>query len=205
MNRWHALPPLWWELPYDDFLKERRIRMSALVREAYEKLTGKQSAKEEKAPSVSELIAAGESGGVEFKSTLRTNLHTGAVDDKMQLSVLKTIAGFLNAKGGTLMIGVDDDGVALGLDADNFPNADKMSLHLVNLVKDRIGDVFLPYIHPHFDEEDNQPVLVVKCEAGPKPCFVKDGTVQRFFIRGANATAELSGNSVTDYVKARFK
>jgi predicted HTH transcriptional regulator len=155
--------------------------------------------------SVAELLAAGESGGVEFKSTLRTNLHTHQPDEKIHLSALKTIAGFLNAHGGTLMIGVDDDGKVLGLDADAFSNEDKMGLHLVNLIRDRIGEIFLPYVHPHFEEEEGQRVLIVRCEKGPKPAFVKDGSVYRFYVRGANATAELSGNSVTDYVKARFK
>jgi predicted HTH transcriptional regulator len=154
--------------------------------------------------SVAQLLAAGESDSVEFKSTLRTNLHTRQPDDKMQLAVLKTIAGFLNAHGGRLVIGVDDDGKVLGLASDGFPNEDKMGLHLVNLIKDRIGDIFLPYVHPHFEEEDDQRLLIVKCEKGPKPAFVKDGPIQRFYVRGANATAELSGNSVTDYVKAHF-
>jgi predicted HTH transcriptional regulator len=67
--------------------------------------------------------------------------------------VLKTVAGFLNAHGGTLMVGVDDDGKVLGLAADGFPNEDKMGLHLVNLIRDRIGDVFLPYVYPHFEDE----------------------------------------------------
>jgi predicted HTH transcriptional regulator len=147
----------------------------------------------------------GESGSIEFKSTLRTNLHTGEADDRMQLSALKTIAGFLNAHGGTLVVGVADDGKVVGLDADNFPNEDKMSLHLVNLVRDRIGEIALPYVHPHFDEEESERVLVIRCEKGPKPAFVKDGPVHRFYVRGANATAELSGSSVTDYVKARFQ
>jgi len=80
-----------------------------------------------------------------------------------------------------------------------------MSLHLVNLVRDRIGDVFLPYIHPHFEDEDSKRLLVIRCESGPKPAFVKDGSVQRFYVRSANSTAELSGSSVTDYVKAHFK
>jgi predicted HTH transcriptional regulator len=150
------------------------------------------------------LLAAGENGGVEFKSTLRTNLHTGQPDEKMHLSALKTIAGFLNARGGTLMIGVDDEGKVLGVAADGFPSEDKMGLHLVNLIRDRIGDIFLPYVHPHFEDEDEQRVFVIRCEAGPKPAFLKDGTIQRFFVRGANATLELSGNSVMDYVKARF-
>src|SRR3546814_7258144 len=92
------------------------------------------------------------------------NLHTGQVDDKMQVTVLKTIAGFLNAKGGTLLIGVSDDGQVTGLSADNFKDEDKMGLHLVNLIKERIGDLFMPFVHPHFEEMDGQRVMVVRCE-----------------------------------------
>jgi len=204
MQRWHALPPVWWELPYEQFLKERRIRMASFVREGYQKLCGTPPTLQPAVFSVAELLAAGESGTVEFKSTLRTNLHTGQADDKIQLSVLKTIAGFLNAHGGTLMIGVDDDGKVLGLAADGFPNEDKMGLHLVNLIRDRIGDIFLPYVHPHFEDEDDERVLVIRCEKGPKTAFVKDGSAQRFYVRGANATVELSGSSLMDYVKAHF-
>jgi predicted HTH transcriptional regulator len=122
----------------------------------------------------------------------------------MQLSALNPIAGFLNAKGGTLLVGVSDSSEVIGLSADGFPTEDKMGLHLVNLIKDRIGDVFLPYIHPHFEEQDGVRILAVRCERGPKAPFVKDGNQQRFFVRGGNATAELIGSSVTDYVKQRF-
>jgi hypothetical protein len=204
MLRLHALPPSWWMLPYDDFLKERRIRMARVVREAYEKLCGRDAPPAPTAISVADLLAAGENGSVEFKSTLWTNLHTGQSDDKIQVAALKTIAGFLNAHGGTLVIGVADDGEVLGLTADGFKSEDSMGLHLVNLVRDRIGEIFLPYVHPHFEDGDKGRVLVVRCEKGPKPAFVKDGAHQRFFVRGANATAELSGTSITDYVKAHF-
>ncbi len=201
---WHALPPLWWELPYDQFLVQRRVRMAAVIQEAWHALTGQTEDKAPAAISVAELIQGGETDAVEFKSTLRVNLHTGDPDDKIQLSALKTIAGFLNAKGGTLLIGVKDDGEALGLEADKFPNEDKMGLHLVNLIKDRIGDVFLPYVHAHFEDQESQRVLVIRCERGPKAAFVKDGAIQRFYVRGGNSTAELSGTSIMDYVKQRF-
>ena len=200
----HALPPLWWEMPYDDFLPARRLRMAQVVREAWKALTGDCEVPLATPLSVSELIAGGETGATEFKSTLRTNLHTNSHDEKIHLSALKTIAGFLNAHGGTLLIGVSDDGDVLGLSADGFPNEDKMSLHLVNLIKDRIGDVFLPYVHPHFEDQDGERILIVRCEKGPKAAFVKDGNQQRFYVRGGNSTAELAGNSVTDYVKQRF-
>lgn len=202
---WHALPPLWWQEDYEMFLVERRNRIAKVIRRAWEALCSGGIAHAPAAPpSVAELLASGETDAVEYKSTLRVNLHTKSVDDKMQLAALKTVAGFLNAKGGTLLIGVADDGDILGLDADDFPNEDKMGLHLVNLVRDRIGDVFLPYVHPHFEGEAGKRVLIVRCEKGPKAAFVKDSGQQRFFVRGGNATTELTGGSIVDYVKQRF-
>ena len=205
----HALPHLWWELDYGDFLRERRTRMAKVIRRAWEELTASDGAKSGAATasaplSVAALIASGESGAVEYKSTLRRNLHTGQPDEKMHLAALKTIVGFLNAKGGTLLIGVADDGEVLGVEADGFPNEDKLQLHLVNLVADRIGQLYLPYVHPHFEDEDGKRVLVVRCESGPKAAFVKDGSQQRFFVRGGNATTELTGASVVDYCKQRY-
>jgi hypothetical protein len=205
MYGWHALPPLWWELPYHEFLVQRRVRMAEVIRQAWEMLTIGSAPATASAPvAIADLIAGGETGAVEFKSTLRTNLHTGKADDKIELAALKTIAGFLNAKGGTLLIGVADGGEVLGLTADGFANEDKLGLHLVNLVKDRVGEIFLPYVHPHFEDQNGARVLAIRCEKGPKAAFVKDGSLQRFFVRGGNATTELSGSSVTDYVKQRF-
>ena len=201
----HALPSGWWDMPYDTFLSERRKLMGEVVRAAWDRLRGDVPEEAMTPPTTAELIASGETDGVEFKSTLRTNLHTGQVDDKMQLAVLKTLAAFLNAGGGTLLVGVADDGTIVGLRADGFANEDKMSLHLVNLVRDRIGELFLPYIHPEFVDQDGGRVLSIRCERGPKPAFVKEGSVQRFFVRGANSTAELSGHPMTDYIAYRFK
>lgn len=33
---WHALRPLWWELPYHEFLVQRRVRMADVIRQAWE-------------------------------------------------------------------------------------------------------------------------------------------------------------------------
>jgi len=206
MYFWHALPHLWWELDYETFLRERRVRMAKVIQRAWEDLiVGTKAKAPSPALTVDQIILGGETDSVEFKSTLRTNLHTGQADDKMQLSVLKTVAGFLNNNGGTLLIGVADDGEVLGLAADNFTNEDKYGLHLVNLIADRIGQIFLPYVHAHFGDQEGKRVLVVRCERGPKAAFVKDGALQRFYVRGGNATVELQGPAITDYVKKRFE
>jgi hypothetical protein len=204
MYFWHAMPPLWWEMDYQTFLVERRLRMARVIRSAWEDISGKLQAAAISTIDVTELIVAGEGDAIEFKSTLRTNLHTGQHDDKMQLAILKTIAGFLNAKGGTLLIGVSDSGDVLGLDADGFPSEDKMGLHLVNLMKDRMGEVFMPYVHYHFEDEDGGRVLAVRCDKGPKAAFVKDGSIQRFYVRGGASTQELQGGSIPEYCKQRF-
>ncbi|MCD6174770.1 MAG: ATP-binding protein, partial [Planctomycetes bacterium] len=76
-----------------------------------------------------EVIAAGENDGLEFKSTLRWNLRSNKPDKAMEIACLKTMAAFLNSEGGTLLVGVEDDGHILGIGADKFPNEDKFLLH----------------------------------------------------------------------------
>jgi hypothetical protein len=200
----HALPLNWWNLPYNSFLEARRSLMAQVVRKAWERLRGI-PAETVVELTTAELISGGETDGVEFKSTLRANLQTGQLDDRMQVGVLKTLAAFLNTGGGTLLIGINDEGDAIGLKADAFPNQDKMSLHLVNLVRDRMGELFLPYVHLEFVEHDGETILSIRCEKGPKPAFVRDGAAQKFFVRAANSTAELNGQSLIDYTAQRFK
>lgn len=205
---WHALPPIWWTMPYDEFLIERRTRMARVIQAAWRLLSGDLPESNSTTVQISELIASGEGDAVEFKSTLRTNLHTGQVDEAMQFAALKSIAGFLNARGGTLVVGVNNGGEPIGLGSDAFENEDKMGLHLGNLIRDRLGAIFLPYVHSHFEDQDGQRVLAVRCEKGPRAAFLKDlkdSNVQRFFVRGGNATVELAGSSLTEYVKKRFE
>ena len=50
--------------------------------------------------TIEDLIAAGESQTIEFKSTARWNLHTEQPDTKLEHVIVKTVCGFLNAEGG---------------------------------------------------------------------------------------------------------
>jgi predicted HTH transcriptional regulator len=192
-------------MEYDAFLRARRERIAAVVRDAYARFDEGSASEPAAVANISALIEEGENAMTEFKSTLRRNLHTGQNDPKMEHAVLKTVAGFLNSKGGgTLLIGVCDDGVPLGIEADSFPNEDKMYLHLTNLIKDRLGASHMLYIHPHFDEHDDTRVLVVECQSARSPVYVKDGSEERFYIRSATATIELKGRQAQDFITQRF-
>jgi predicted HTH transcriptional regulator len=123
----------------------------------------------------------------------------------MELGCLKTIAGFLNSRnGGTLLIGVMDNGTPVGIEADGFLNEDKMLLHLDNLIRERIGPKHVMYIHPHFEDYDGCKVLAVECSPSGSPVFVKDGPVERFYIRMGASTPELTSSQTHEYIKERF-
>ncbi len=207
MYRLHALPPNWEHLDYRDFLEKRRELMAQVIAEGYATLiTGKIEQELVAAEfDLSKVVVNGESEAVEFKSTLRTNLHTGNKDTRMELSVLKTLAGFLNTNGGMLIIGVSDDGSPVSIQVDDFANEDKMSLHLVNIVKTRMGVQAMTSLHAHFDDHGDCRVMVVKCRKSPTPVFLRDGDTERFYIRTGPSTTELSASQTQEYIKQRFK
>ena len=204
MYRLNAIPNGWEQMPYDEFLKVRRTLMAHTIREGYQQLKSGPVADEPVALDLAPIIAAGEADRVEFKATLRTNLHTGEKDARMENAVVKTIAGFLNTHGGTLIVGVADNGDPVGIDADGFANEDKMSLHLTNLVNTRIGETAWTAIHANFDDHDGARVLVVRCEKARQPAYVADGRQQTFYVRTGAATMPLPTDRAVEYIKARF-
>ncbi|MEP3350123.1 MAG: DUF262 domain-containing protein [Marinomonas sp.] len=207
MYFWHALPDGWETMAYDDFLRARREMIAAVVRRAHAELDmkGKPSIQDDNL-NIDQLVSDGENSTTEFKSTLRRNMHTGENDERMEQSALKTVVGFLNSKaGGKLLIGVGDDGNAIGISMDNFKNEDKMFLHLNNLIKDCIGAEFMLYINAHFDDFDDKRVLIVNCAPSRSPVYLSEKNEERFYVRSVAATLELKGNKAQNYITQRFR
>ena len=140
---------------------------------------------------------------MEFKSTLRTNLKTGEKDKRMEKAVLKSITAFLNSDGGTLLVGVADDGTILGIDEESFDNRDKLNLHMTNLISSQIGDDYLPYIRfklISFGENDEKAVMKVVCKTSPIPVFLKDGKTEQYYVRSGPSSVELLGSDMIRYI-----
>jgi len=160
--------------------------------------------------STLKLIKAGESPNTEFKSTLRVNLHTNKPDDKMELACIKTIAGFINTKNGTLLIGVSDEKQILGLDTDfnsfgkKHDLLDEFQKHLDNLVEKYIGNSAYSLIKISFPEVDTK--LICRIDVSFKksgPIFVKNKTknVEEFYIRRAASTTALNPSEMINYIE----
>jgi hypothetical protein len=60
------------------------------------------------------------------------------------------------------------------------------------------------YIHPRFEEYHGNRVMVVECWESKSPVFVKDGSIDRFYIRAGASTAELPAGQAQGYIKLRF-
>lgn len=205
MYHHHALPENWENMEYSEFLEKRRDLIAQVISEGYRTLvSGPEEEMAVEEFDLSQVVSSGESEAVEFKSTLRTNLHTGNKDPRMELTVLKTLAGFLNTNGGTLIIGMSDDGIPVGIEADGFASEDKMGLHLTNIVNGRMGPQAMTFLHLHFDDSESNRVLVVKCNKAAVPMFVKDDGVERFYVRTGPSTTELSASQTQDYIKHRY-
>lgn len=155
--------------------------------------------------AIQEIVQKGESGTVEFKSSLRMNLHINEKDGRLEHSVIKTLAGFLNRDGGTLLIGIADDGTPLGIDADQFKSEDRMSLHLTNLVKSRMGHTAMTKIRIEYGTYQDHRIMKVVCEPSPFPIYVKDGPTEHFYVRMGPSTDELPASKIQEYIKHRFQ
>ncbi len=153
---------------------------------------------------IMKIIETGETSTTEFKSTLRTNLATGEKDPRMEKAVLKTIVAFLNSRGGTLLIGVADDGTVIGTDESSFESRDKMMLHLNNLIKSQIGGEFLPFITYRAHTVDGKTVIRVDCGRSDSPVFLREGKTETFFVRSGPSSIDLHGTDMLAYANHNF-
>lgn len=202
---WHALPKGWEEMEYQDFLDARRKGIAKIIADGFSRLTHGEVI-EVAEDTYAARIECGEGMQVEFKSTLRVNLHTGENDARMEHAVLKTLAAFLNSKeGGTLFVGVNDDGDVVGLDADKFPNEDKLLLHLDNLIKKSLGQAVYACLSIACDEVDGGRFLAVECRPSDKPVFLKNGGGEEFYIRAGASSPALPQSHAHEYIQQRFK
>lgn len=152
-----------------------------------------------------EIISSGETDHIEFKSTLRWNLKSDKKDTRITHAILKTIAAFLNSDGGTLIVGVADDGSIVGLELDRFANEDKMLLFVTNIINARLGAIHMEHIHYHTEYIEDKMVLRIDVQSGTIPCYVTNDNLDHFYIRTGPATIDLRMSKLYDFIKERFR
>jgi len=151
---------------------------------------------------IRQLIAQGESTRLEFKSTMRMNLKRGKAGKEIEIAWLKGVIGMMNTDGGVLLLGVDDAGAILGLNADNFANEDRCLLHFKNLISRHVGLEHSRFLYFELVDIDQMQVGVIRIEKSPQPAFLKQGQDEEFYIRSGPASVKLTGSKMLKYLRS---
>lgn len=141
-----------------------------------------------------------ESGTVEFKSSLRWDLREARKSKEITHAVVKTIAGFLNTQGGTLVIGVDDDGKMLGIEIDKFESADKFERHLYTALTNAMGASAAPFVNVSMLKHAGKSIALVECTRASTPLLVSSGSEEGvFYVRTGPATISLPREQMEEW------
>lgn len=161
--------------------------------------------------TVRELLRDGESGVLEFKGSARRNRQTGQRDPRLELTIAKSVAGFANATGGTLLVGVADDGTVVGLAGDYEitlkGDRDGYELWLREYLGQRLGTEVLHLVDVSFEDLDGADVCRVDVEAAPRPVFLAEPGGRRtadLYVRLGNSTRRLLTDEAITYTARRF-
>jgi Putative DNA-binding domain len=151
------------------------------------------------------LVAEAESTVLEFKSSARWNLKAGRVDKEVELGVLKTVAAFLNTRGGTLLIGVGDDHTIRGIEFDiksvRRRDLDGLENWLGGYLLGHLGPVVQPYVRIRFDTVRDQTVCRIDVQPSPQPIFATNDSDADFYVRVQNTTRLLNTADVLDDIR----
>ena len=206
---WHALPDGWEQMDYFDFLRERRRKIADVVKQGFERLATNVDHYDDGLPTVSDLLRQMETLRVEFKKSARASLENDAPEKVINEGVIKTVAAFLNTEGGTLGIGITDDGDILGLQPDldfKHQDIDAWQNWLMTLLINTIGGgVVGALVNSRIEAAGSEVVCLVDVKTSSKPVYAKTTKGDKcFYVRSGNTTRMLDGPEIVDYVKERW-
>jgi hypothetical protein len=193
-------------------------RYPKLAKYAYikpkEELVKEEKKKVSAAGRIKELIAQGESKTLEFKSSLKYDVDKKGTPAKViEHSTFKNIAAFLNSEGGTLLLGVNDEGVIVGLDETDFTTfsgknkRDEFLKHFDNLVQEYFGNDFTRKFNVDFVEVEGKTICAIEIkERAAKPVALHNKEKgEEFYVRRFASAKALTLFESLNYIQEHWK
>jgi ATP-dependent DNA helicase RecG len=136
-----------------------------------------------------ELVSNDENSYVEFKR-----------DDVTARDLAKEIVGFLNHKGGKVLLGVDDDKNIVGIQRDETRE------RLEDFVMNAVNRWVRPQVLPSYEEvrfEDGRRVGILSVDMGvDKPYFINDVDRELYYVRVGSHTNHADRNAIKRMLQA---
>ncbi|MEI9426849.1 AlbA family DNA-binding domain-containing protein [Mesorhizobium sp. Cs1299R1N3] len=173
---------------------------------------------------VDDALTRGECLNVEFKQTLFLNVRrlekdptfsaSAAVDHEISHEVVKTINAFMNSGGGTLLIGVCDNGDCYGLE-NEFPylpgakkDRDAWELFFWQTIENCLEEFgrFRSSITGTFVRRSERDIFaVIMKPIGAPICVCKErGGQEHVYVRSGNRSKKLKLREIVDLIRERM-
>jgi hypothetical protein len=154
------------------------------------------------------LLSSPEGPQLEFKSTARWNLRSNAKDSSIEHAIVKTVAAFLNADGGMLVIGADDNGTPRGLVEDLGTlggDTDRYERWLLgSLLSEKLGaDVVAQHVTFSYATLDDHLLVTLAIRKCQDVVWVSAGNSEELYVRNGNETRLLSGRQAYEFARRR--
>jgi prephenate dehydratase len=161
------------------------------------------------AASIMDIIRNGETEQFEMKSTLRWNLVTKTVEKGLAGPIVKTIAGFMNADGGQLLIGADDDGNILGIEHDmsdlKKPRTDDFRRALDDALRAAVRGGIPGRLEVTFPRVDGKTLCLIQVPPSKVgPVLALADNRERLYVRVGTATVEYGWEEGLRYIRERW-
>ena len=122
--------------------------------------------------------------------------------------MLKTLAGFMNANGGTLLVGVRDEGAVTGLKCDysllKRADADGFEQALITVVSTHLGADLCQYLHIIFHDVEGEDICRIIVKPSPRPVYLSRDGGPRMYLRTGAGTRDLNIQEATEYIRGRW-
>lgn len=175
------------------------------VRSMMHEKTGLPAALDNPLPS---LIAAGEGEFVEFKASLMWDYRKQAVNKELYEPVMKNLVAFMNARGGLLLIGVNDDGEIAGIEPDlqtlRKPGVDGFE-NVFNMAFGKmVGMEYRPFITVSFPVLEDKTLCAISVRPATHPAYLRHQGKEEFYLRTGNSSNALGVSAAVQYIQSRF-
>ena len=179
-----------------------------------EETVSEETVSEETKPTkkgIADLLKLPESETLEFKSTLKWDIRQEKSNPALVLECVKTIAGFLNNRGGILIVGYDDDNnIVYGLEKD-YPftskkqNYDGWQQYFINQINDKLGKTINHYFTIESISYDGKTLAKINVKTSPNPVFTKqDNNEGNFYVRIHGQTENLNPQETQKWISDHF-
>jgi hypothetical protein len=159
--------------------------------------------------SLPSLLKNMEDDTLEFKSSFRYDYKQQKVNKALESVITKTLAGFMNTMGGSLLIGVADNGSVLGLEPDyntlSRKDRDGFTQLLTSTISDKMGVPACRLVRILFHEHEGKDVCRIIVLPSPVPIYVTEDKQAHLFVRTASGTREMDVQEAMTFIKERFK